>query len=330
MLADFINKLPGSVHAGKSVAFAVFLFYTWTEMKKILLATLLIITAVCCKKSPGKMIAGRWEFKDASPIYSGSAGNNPETSREPDEEDAPAFSTQGMFGNRLILRSDGTFDVCLLQAYMHGNWRYDEKQKQLKMTNERGKDSFTIKVDSVGSRFLELDVDSFFIKKVVALSHKKDSVDTSLDSIISCRFFFIKSTDRYSSLDKDPYSIVNNQWRVKPGQPESDAMLKQRVLNHLKFLQLIFKDALDKNKEQVTYNWFNTPLIIANNGVALKFFDDIKEDWSKNFYDTAEARKGYWELNKAFRNKIKYLQTDNYFEKKTDMFQQMINNVQQN
>jgi len=300
-------------------------------MKKLLLATLLITTAVCCKKTPGKLLTGRWEFKDAYPVYTDSANIDAEVPEETGEENSVAdFSSRGMFGNRFILRNDGTFDICLLQGYMHGNWRYDEKQKQIKMANETDKDSFAIKVDSIGSRFLELNADSFFIKKVVALSHKKDTVSTSLDSIMSCKFFLVKSTDRYSSLDKDPYSIINNQWRVKPTQPENDVQLKQRTLNHLQFLQLIFEDALDKNKEQVTYNWFNTPLIIAGNGVALKFFDDVKQDWSKSFYDTTQARKGYWELNKAFRKKIKFLQTDNIFEKKADMFQQMINNVQQN
>ena len=147
--------------------------------------------------------------------------------------------------------------------------------------------------------------DSFFIKTVLANAHTADSSGAVPDSLVSCTFYMLRDGDRYASENDDPYSIVYNKWRVKPLKPETPAQLKAHVL----------------------YNWFNTPLIIASNGVALKYYREISTDWSKNFYDTAQARTAYWILNDAFSTKINFLQTDNVFEKKVDMFNQMIDNI---
>lgn len=299
-------------------------------MKRILLSIILITTFIGCKKSPDKLITGRWDFVEAMPVYN-DLSSAPITKNAEGKQDKTLtdFSKKSLLSNKLIIRKNGSFDLCLLQCYMHGNWRLDSKLKMLKLTNAADKDSFAIKIDSSNAGFIQLNADSFFIKKVIALSHTDTAHATPL-SITSCSFYLFKSYERYSSEKDDPYSMTSNQWRIKPALAENEQQLKQRVLNHLHFLQLIFKDAVDKDRVQVSYNWFNTPLIMAVNGVALNFFDDIQPDWSKNFYDTAQARQGYQQLRKSFKKKINYLKTDNVFEKKIDMFRQMIENVENN
>ena len=64
-------------------------------MKKLLLATLLITTAVCCKKTPGKLLTGRWEFKDAYPVYTDSANIDAEVPEETGEENSVADFSSG-------------------------------------------------------------------------------------------------------------------------------------------------------------------------------------------------------------------------------------------
>jgi len=297
-------------------------------MRKIYCITLIIISFTCCKKSPDKLIAGRWDFIGASPVTADSSEitsqYNPSSNEQVTYTD---FSEKSFAGNKLILRNDGIFDLSLFQAYLHGKWNFTAKQKLLKLFNETQKDSFVLRIDSISSNYIELNCDSNFINRIQGLSHR----DTSgMPVITSCTFYLYKNRDRYANQENDPYSIVYNKWRIKPQQQENQQQIKERVLNHLEFLRMIFKDADDKNRTTVSYNFFNTPLIIASNGIALKYFEDIQEDWSKNFFDSAQAHTGYRELRKSFSKKINHLQTDNLFEKKTDMFRQMIENVKAN
>lgn len=139
--------------------------------------------------------------------------------------------------------------------------------------------------------------------------------------------FLLKQSDfHYSNLSNDPYSKENNWWRIKPSKPESDEQLKKRVLNHLAFWQLLFHDADKNDLPYVSYNWFASPLVIATNGVVMKFYDDVKNEWDQNFYDSVQAHKGYELMRKCFSKKIKYLQTDNKYLRNEDMIRQLTSN----
>ncbi|WP_153796903.1 hypothetical protein [Foetidibacter luteolus] len=289
-------------------------------MKKLTLIAALFTIISSCKKTPEQLITGRWGFSFVLPHYidslSGNAVNN-------EEGDDPSTSQRNA---RLILRPDGSYDLCLLQAYLHGNWHYNTGARTINLSAQGHKDSFRLKVDTAGVGFIDLEADSLLTQAILQLS-TADTANRFLDSLVSCIFYLSKNPDRYSSLEKDPYSIIYNNWRVKPLQPETKEQIAKRTLNHLQFLQMIFRDAKDKRKTRVDYNWFSTPFIISSSGVALKFFEDVQQDWVKNFYDSTQAREGYQLLRKCFKHKLKHLDTEDIAEKKIYMFSQMIKNM---
>jgi len=98
------------------------------------------------------------------------------------------------------------------------------------------------------------------------------------------------------------------------------------VLNHLAFWQLLFHDADDKKRNHVSYNWFSSPLVVASNGVVMKFYDEVKKEWNQNFYDSVQAHLGYELMLKCFSKKIKYMQTDNKYLRNEDIIKQLTNN----
>jgi len=289
-------------------------------MKKIALALAIVTTIASCKKTTEQLIAGRWSFSYVLPHYIDSLSGN---AVNDEGEDDPSTSQRNA---RFILRPDGSYDLCLLQAYLHGNWHYNANARMLNLSAQGYKNSFRIKVDTAGVGFIDLEADSLLMQAISILS-SADTANTLFDSVVSCKFYLSKNPDRYSSLKKDPYSIVYNNWRVKPLQPETKEQIAKRTLNHLQFLQMIFQDAKDKRKTRVDYNWFSTPFIISSSGVALKFFEDVQQDWVKNFYDSTQAREGYQLLRKCFKKKLKHLDTEDIAEKKIYMFSQMIKNM---
>ena len=99
--------------------------------------------------------------------------------------------------------------------------------------------------------------------------------------------------------------------------------IKDRVLNHLNFWQRLFTDADEKERPYISYGWFDSPLIVAVNGVRLEFYKDHKSEWDQNFYDSVEANKGYQLMRNCFNKKIKFLDTEDKYKRHVDVIKQL-------
>jgi hypothetical protein len=289
-------------------------------MKKTHLFVIVLILFCACKKTTSRLIPGRWNIEK---MYE--AGTLESSYSYTQQEANTVF-----YSNRFIFHKDGTFDITLFQTYLHGVWTYNEAEKILQITADNSNKTFTCVVDTIGIGNLVITPEKAFLKKVQLVSDSALYNSANIDINLQHTFVLTTAKESYYKKEKDPYNVINNAWRIKPLQAETNPQIHARALNHLQFLQLIFKDALEKEREAVVYNWFTTPFTIANNGVALKFYQEIKDSWEKNFYDSTEAKEGYEMLRKCFSHKIKFMQTENKFLKKVDMFDQMINNMNQN
>lgn len=100
----------------------------------------------------------------------------------------------------------------------------------------------------------------------------------------------------------DPFHPVNNQWRIKPVQPESDSALMARVKQCVKFYALFYRDNIKRQKDKI--NFAGLPLIFQwySRGIGLPDWDDISDSWLNCFYDKEQARKGYDILRKLIVN----------------------------
>lgn len=58
----------------------------------------------------------------------------------------------------------------------------------------------------------------------------------------------------------------------------------------------------------------------------MKLYADVKKEWDENFYDSAQAHKGYEIMRKCFSKKLKYLQTDDKYLRNEDIIRQLKNN----
>jgi hypothetical protein len=292
-------------------------------MKSFLACILFLIIAAGCKKQPSALLAQRWNF---------AAMDMPKLEKFlnviSEENDDAALTMEKLFlDNKLILRKDSSFDMLLMKQYVHGKWQYNEVKKVLNLIDESARRlNIQFGVDSVSIHSLHLDTDKFAIEKLAVIHLNDPFVGDYLFNKSYYQFFLTEDNERFSKLSEDPYSKENNWWRIKPSKPETDAQIKKRVLNHLAFWQLLFHDALEKDRAYVSYNWFSSPIVVASNGVVMKFYDEVKKEWDENFYDSIQAHKGYEMMRKCFSKKIKYLETDNKFRRNEDIIKQLTNN----
>lgn len=289
-------------------------------MKKIFCCIFIILFLAACKKDSSEFLVGRWDFTRLE--MPGMTKLITEI-KQTGDDDAIALK-KFLLGNKLILRKDSTFDLVMLKQYIHGSWQYDKETKNLFLKDSSAsKLDMSVRIDSVNTSRLIFDIDEFALNKLVNLHATEYNAYYLLQNKAYCQFYLDIDKDKYSDLKDDPYSIENNRWRVKPFHSETDQQIKDRVLNHLDFWQQLFTDADEMERAYVAYNWFESPLVVAVNGVRLNFYDEHKQEWDQNFYDSTEANKGYQMMRKCFSKKIKFLQTENKYKRHEDAIKQL-------
>lgn len=289
-------------------------------MKKLFCCFIIAISLSACKRDASDLMIGRWDFTSLE-----MPGMRDFLSEIKDQgEDVATAQKKFLLGNKLILRKDSTFDLVMLKQYIHGNWKYDKENRNLFLKDaSANKLNMTVRVDSVNATRLIFDIDEFSLNKIVNLHEADDNYYGLLLNKSYCQFYLDIDRDHYSDLKDDPYSIENNKWRVKPFEQESDQQIKERVLNHLDFWQNLFADAQEFDRPYVSYNWFDSPLVVAVNGVQLEFYNEHKNEWDQNFFDSVDANKGYQMMRKCFSKKLKFLDTENKYKRHEDVIKQL-------
>jgi len=292
-------------------------------MKKLFCCFILAISLAACKRDSSELLVGRWDFSSLE--IPGMPDFLYEIKKTGDDN-ALTFK-KFLLGDKLILRKDSTFDLVMLKQYIHGSWKYDKENKNLFLKDvSANKLNMTVRIDSVNAVRLIFDIDEFSLNKIVNLHAADNNYYDLLQNKSYCQFYLDVDREQYSDLKNDPYSIENNKWRVKPFEQETDKQIKERVFNHLDFWQNLFADAQEKERSYVAYSWFDSPLVVAENGVKLEFYDEHKREWDQNFYDSTDANKGYQMMRKCFSKKLKFMETDDKYKRHEDVIKQLKTN----
>jgi len=292
---------------------------------RFLLASVLFMFISGCFLSADYTIQNRWDFEYSNaPLFDGVKQNMDikMTGMDPYKK--------VFLNSKFIIRSNHTFDIVLFDNYVHGNWEYDKENGKLVCTPVNRKQPIVFRVDSVRSDLLQLRWDSTALL-AFGNFHNSRFLDDEGWFTRSRQTVFRLSPDElsYSKESKDPYSGENNQWRIKPAAPESPAQIKERIKNHVHFFILLYDDAQRNETNYVSYEWFVSPLLPASNGIALRHYSRIKDQWENYFYDSTQAMQGYQLLEKAFDKKIDFpIKIDSKFQRNIVMLEQVLKNME--
>ena len=289
-------------------------------MKKLFLCFIILLSLSACKKDSSQLLVGRWDFTKFE--MPGMPEFLYEIKQTGDDNDLAM--KKFLLSSKLILRKDSSFDLVMLKQYIHGSWQYDAASKNIFLKDSSAsKLDMAIRADSVNANKLIFDLDQFALNKLVNLHAAYDNAYYLLRDKSYCQFYLDADKDRYTNLEDDPYSIENNRWRVKPFNAETEQQLKERVLNHLDFWENLFTDAQEFERPYISYEWFDSPLVVAVNGVQLDFYDEHKKEWDQNFCDSVDAGRAYQMMRKCFSKKLKFMQTENKYKRHEDVIKHL-------
>lgn len=165
---------------------------------------------------------------------------------------------------------DSTFTEFTGSLYRHGKWRFDRSRKYIVLLDEDSRNPDTVHIQNHDAEFLTL-----------RLHQDENLLDYKLRRL----------NDPLEAYNEDPFHPVNNTWRIRPNQPESNDKIRVRLINHI-LHNIALLDAAEKRKSRVV-SWKFTPTFIQiyNGGIGLREEEGIDEAFYSAFYSKKEGQK---------------------------------------
>lgn len=253
--------------------------------KKILLITFSIAVIISSCQSNEEKVKKVWFFSEAD--FS-------------DENDQILQAEQNHIilspESFLDLQKDGTY-TSFFGSFVRGEWTLTNDQLVL---NSK-KNNLEFEIRSAGKNELKL---YYPLRKA--------------------EYLFEGFKNEFASQNENPFSAVNNKWRLKASKRESDTEISYRLKNHFRFQEKYFAWG-NKNELQVLdVNSTASPLKIYSNGFELIHYTQQRYEWKKLFYDSADYKKAFEKIYYIFQtDKINWIKTNNKFKMFASAFQQL-------
>ncbi len=162
-----------------------------------------------------------------------------------------------------------------------GTWKYNNDKKTITFTYAEGGE------------------DVYKIRALAADELRLTNIGINSETIL----VFVSDGKRHRDKLTDPFYTTNCQWRIAPGNAETDEAIKQRVKNYLRFFILYYKDAVARRAAIVSFYGFPSCLKWFSGGIYLQDDKDILKNWEACFYNKAQAKKGLDIISKLLDKK---------------------------
>jgi hypothetical protein len=196
----------------------------------------------------------------------------------PVADESSDFDTTMTPASFLELSADGSYT----QDFGHfdyGSWMIQDRR--LYLTNQRHR-TYIYQITLLTPKELDVLLDA------ARIGHAKTG-------------HFIVHTRPSANPEKDPFSKYNNQWRIPAIHPESDAEIRQRLLNHCRFWEVYLTWAKDHESGTIDVRSTPSPLKVYGNGFGLKHYTDLPAEWKSFFYDSVDCHKADTMIKHTFR-----------------------------
>ena len=162
---------------------------------------------------------------------------------------------------------------------------------------------------------------------ITYLSGNELRLSTAKGTIVN----FESQSGNFSSAAENPFSLENNQWRIRATKKESELEIKNRLLNHCLFYEVYFRWALANKLNSVDVRSTPSLIKIYGNGFALKNFEELPPSWRSYFYDVEDCRKANDLIKNIFEHHdIAWVRTDSKYKMFISAFQQLGQLIKQN
>lgn len=255
-------------------------------MKKLSAILAALVTLYACK-SDRAAINKVWFFNEA---------NFPEK-----EADVPSGDGNG---THIILSPESFLDLQKDNTYTSYFGKFDEgkwtvKDKKLILFNQKGELEFGIR--SVKNDELKL----YYAPR-------------------NTEYLFSGFENNFASKEDNPFSAVNNKWRIKAQKKESDEEIAYRLRNHFRFQEKYFSWGTDSDIKVLDVNTTPGPLKIYSNGFELIHYTQQPFEWTNVFYDSTDCRKAFEKVYYIFEyDELDWIKTKDRFKMFASAFKQL-------
>lgn len=229
-------------------------------------------------------------------------------------------------------------------------WLYNDSQDKEEQVEDINKYGGTMEYGLTAANFMDLQPDgtytsyfSFFDYgkwyfkngNLILVSHNRQMIELQVNKLSSkeliCTNKMKRKVYRFNGLPnnfttaaENPFSVQNNQWRIKASHRESDAELNARLKNHFSFWEHYFAWGAKHDIDYLDVRSTPSLLKIYGNGFQLEYYENLFPEWKNNFYDTTDCRLAYENLYyKMYEKNINWPDAKNRFERFTSAFHQL-------
>jgi hypothetical protein len=268
----------------------LFLFYIWeksTVVRKFFfpLLTSTLLLAACNetqnngKKDDADSVSANEKPAYAKSLVNVSAGSGVQQAMAQAwqlEEDLEALQyanePEGMVPFRgIYLSPDNTYTKNLRNDMEYGRWEYNDAEKTLRLKKEKG------------------GGDTY---KIVQLSKKElQLVDTREGN--GKKLKYVAEGKQYLDKNSDPFHIDNNRWRTRTSSAETEAAIRDRVKQFVRFHVLFYRDNIARESKTISFYGFPTCLKWYAGGIFIIKKEELPQNWFNCFYNKEQAMKAY-------------------------------------
>lgn len=200
------------------------------------------------------------------------------------------------------LREDGSYTSYLPDYFDYGRWKYQNESGVLTLNSERPASLYNKKLvfeaDNYSGNHFKAHAGGLNV--LLDYHIPKESIREKIVFRMADDLMFQKEQVQFDA-QHDPYSLANSRWRIHPDHEETCAELKDRLINHLKHLALVFegyKNHKDDNVVQADHS--PNPFMLAVNGVQLQSYTSVPQGYNNIFYNKTNEYAAYHLLENSF------------------------------
>lgn len=98
---------------------------------------------------------------------------------------------------------------------------------------------------------------------------------------------------RHEQINDEPYYGANNEWRVRPGKPETEDAIRARLKACVHFYVLFYDHNIHTDAPTVNFSGLPSCFRWYSGGIYLQKEKDLEQSWINCFYDKKQAMQAY-------------------------------------
>jgi len=264
-------------------------------MKLNLKPALIFILLLCsCKHPIEKVLPNKWDVVSMN-MTKMDAPYIPAGKQNEFAKILNSVSFDYVGGDFLNLKDDHTYtSLSMGSHFFYGKWVFNKAANTISLTPQNGDSLTVLKIVNFDNN--QLVTRQQLTAPLILNGIKVSSPITTVEQLI-----FKRDSRGFDNEDEDYTTLKNNEWRIKPTEPETVAQINKRVKACLNFAVLYLESKAKGDEDDgISLKPIPLPITIAVNGIQLQQPNEIGYQWKELFYDDVDAMIGYKMVARPF------------------------------